>query len=303
MNDLMTKSFLSYVELKKQAVKDLESEPPEDLEIGRRLDPVDEQNLLQFFQEVEAIRSEMGEISNLLRDLQYLNEQSKSTYSARALRGLRDRMDSNTVTVLRKANTVKTLLGILDRSNLTNRGICERYMEGSQIDRARTSVTNGLRVRLREMMYEFQLLRDKVASDHREDMKRRYFNATGEEATEEVVDRLMAKGGKIELSGGNAEMMMGSQERHQAVMDIQRSLDRLHQVFLDMAATVEGQGVRLEGMEENVGRAGGHVSGGTNSLYYANQTRNRKRKGWAQLWVWAVILVIVLVCLVSLLVS
>ena len=40
----MTKSFLSYVDLKKQAMKDLESEP--DLEMGK-LDPADEQNLNQ----------------------------------------------------------------------------------------------------------------------------------------------------------------------------------------------------------------------------------------------------------------
>ncbi|KAL9418122.1 hypothetical protein AB3S75_041023 [Citrus x aurantiifolia] len=54
MNDLMTRSFLIYVELKKQAMKDEESLP--DLEIGTQLYAVDGQNLSQFFEEVAAIK-------------------------------------------------------------------------------------------------------------------------------------------------------------------------------------------------------------------------------------------------------
>ncbi|KAI4381721.1 hypothetical protein MLD38_007769 [Melastoma candidum] len=276
------------LELKKQAAKD-ESSNPDDLEVGQRLDLADEQNLSTFFQEVDAIKSAMKEITDLLRDLNNLNEESKSTYSARALRGLRDRMDSNMFSILRKANTVKNLLEALDRSNLSNRGICNRYKEGTPIDRMRISVTNGLRVHLREMMKDFQSLRDKVVSDHREDMKRRYFNATGEEATEEVIDRVIMTGGRIELFGGKAEMMVGSRERHGAVMDIQRSLNKLHQVFLDMAVMVKAQGEKVEDIEENVARAGGYVSGGTNSLYYAVQAR-KNGKNRANNLFWAMIL-------------
>jgi syntaxin 1B/2/3 len=44
MNDLMTKSFLSYVDLKKQAQKDIEA----------NLEDSDEPNLSQFFQEVDG---------------------------------------------------------------------------------------------------------------------------------------------------------------------------------------------------------------------------------------------------------
>ncbi|CBI37660.3 unnamed protein product, partial [Vitis vinifera] len=118
MNDLMTKSFLSYVELKKQAMKDLESEP--DIEMGK-LDPTDEQNLTNFFEEVGAIKTDMEEIVNLLLDLQDLNEESKSTHSAKVLRGLRDRINSDMVTILRKAKNIKARLGSLDQSNIDNR--------------------------------------------------------------------------------------------------------------------------------------------------------------------------------------
>ncbi|XP_048128982.1 syntaxin-112 [Rhodamnia argentea] len=294
MNDLMTQSFLNYVELKKQAQKDL------DLEMGQ-LDAAEEQNLSQFFREVEAIKSEMEEITNLLLDLQGLNEEAKSTYSTKALRGLRDRMDSDMIAVLRKAKSVKALLESLDRSNLTNRGLSANFQEGSSVDRTRISVTSGLRTKLRETMNQFQLLRDKIVADHKEDLKRRYFNATGEVATEEVIEKIVSTDGKIELFGGKTKLSLGSPERHGAVRDLQKSLDKLHQVFLDMAVLVETQGERMDDIEENVASANAFVSGGTGNLYYANQM---KRKGgqWAK-WVWAVVVIILLVCLVSLLAS
>ncbi|RHN41867.1 hypothetical protein MtrunA17_Chr8g0370611 [Medicago truncatula] len=126
MNNLMTKSFLSHVELKKQAQKDFEDV---DLELGN-LNPTQDPNLSQFFQQVEAIKVEMEEITNLLLDLQQLNEETKSTHIAKVLRGLRDRMDSDMVAVLRKANIIKARLEALEKSNIANRSISECYKEG-----------------------------------------------------------------------------------------------------------------------------------------------------------------------------
>ena len=131
MNDLMTKSFLSYVELKKQAMKDLEAGP--EIEMGQ-LDPVDEKNLSQFFEQVATIKADTEEITSLLLNLQDLNEETKSTHSAKVLRGLRDRINSDMVTVLRKAKIIKTKLELLDQSNLVNRSISDQYKEGSLVD-------------------------------------------------------------------------------------------------------------------------------------------------------------------------
>ena len=167
-------------------------------------------------------------------------------------------MESDIVAVLRKAKIVKARLESLDRSNISNRRVSELYKEGSPVDRTRIPVTNGSRVKLREIMNEFQILRQKILSDYKNDLKRRYYTATGEEPSEEEIE------------------------------DIQRSLKRLHQVFLDMAVLIETQGEKMDDIEENVTNAGNFLSGGTNSLYYANQMK-KKRKTWF-LWVFAVML-------------
>ncbi|KAM7529697.1 hypothetical protein LguiB_033107 [Lonicera macranthoides] len=295
MNNLMTKSFLSYVELKKQAQMDIEN---------NQYSSTAEDNLSHFFQEVEAIKSEMEDITNLLFDLQNLNEETKSTHSPKVLRGLRDRMDSDMVDVLRKAKIVKARLESLDKSNMANRKISIEYREGSAVDRTRNSLTNGLRMKLRDIMNDFQSLREKIIIDHKENLKRRYYNQTGENPSYELIEKMAF--GKVEMFEGEkyqkkSEVNLENKERHEAMMDIQRSLNKLHQVFLDMAILVETQGEEIDDIEQNVANAKKFMSGGTNSLFYAKQMK-KKGKKWVY-WVWAVGFIIVLVCFIAMLSS
>ncbi|KAF9609606.1 hypothetical protein IFM89_017701 [Coptis chinensis] len=294
MNDLMTKSFLSYVDLKKLAMKDLEAGP--DMEIGQ-LDPRDEENLTQFFEEVSAVKTEMEAISTLLLDLQELNEETKSTHSAKVLRGLRDRMDSNMVTVLRKAKIIKARLESLDQSNVANRTVSIVYSEGSPVDRTRMSVTNGLRIKLRDMMNDFQALRNRIVTEHKEGLKRRYYNATGKVATDEEIDKLVSVNGQVKVFAGHTELDLENLERQEAVKEIQRSLTELHQVFLDMAVLVDAQGEQMDDIELNVANARVYISGGTNRLISANAMK--KKGGYLVYWIWAAVAILLLICIIK----
>nr|GMC57501.1 syntaxin-112-like [Ipomoea batatas] len=298
MNDLMTKSFLSYVELKKQAQMD--NEPEErDIELGQ-LSNEDACNLSQFFQQVEAIQTDIKGITDLLSDLESLNEETKTTHSAKVYRGLRDRMDSDMVAVLRKAKTVKTKLQDLDQSNLGNRKISVAFAKGTAVDRIRASTTHGLRVKLRDIMNDFLALRQKIVLGYKEDLRRRYYNATGQVPSEEVIEKMVLGREDVQIFEQKAEMKEENKERHEAVIDIQRSLDKLHQVFLDMAVMVEAQGEQMNNIERAVTTAGSFVNGGTNNLFYAKQMKREKK--WLH-WVFAVLAITLLVCLISLLVS
>ncbi|KAL0412480.1 UNVERIFIED_CONTAM: syntaxin [Sesamum radiatum] len=295
MNDLMTKSFLSYVDLKKQAMKDLEAGP--DIEMGQ-LDPSDESNLSKFFEEVGTIKADMEEITNLLLDLQDLNEETKSAQSTKILRGLRDRINADMVMVLRKAKIIKTRLELLDKSNVANRSVSAAYGEGSHIDRTRIAVTNGLRVKLKDIMNDFQCLREKIVSEHKEGLKRRYYSATGEQPSDEMVEKMISEGGLVGVLEGKGESVKENQERDEAVKEIQRSLVQLHQVFLDMAVMVETQGEQMNNIEQNVVNAGAYINDGTKELDRANRMKGRRT--WA-CWIGAVVLVFLLVCLIAML--
>ncbi|KAD3640749.1 hypothetical protein E3N88_29972 [Mikania micrantha] len=295
MNDLMTKSFLSYAELKKQAQIDIKSQEI-DVELGiqdPKLSPSDEVYLSKFFQEIEAIKSTMEEITNLLTDLQNLNEETKSTHSAKVLRGLRDRMESDMTTVLRKANVVLARLECLESSTT-----CK---ENTAVGRTRVLVTNGLRVKLKKTMNEFQDLRDKIVSDHKDYLKRRYFNETGEYPSDEMMETMASGSGEVfEMIEDKMGLVMDTKERHEAVMDLKKSLNKLHQVFLDMAVLVEEQGQNLDDIEDNVAKAGSFVSGGTDALFYAKQQKDKQRNSWVCL-IWGMVVIIIVVCCIAML--
>jgi syntaxin 1B/2/3 len=203
--------------------------------------------------------------------------------------------------VLRKARVVKARLEALDQSNVISRKMSEDFREGSTVDRTRMSITGGLRVKLRDLMCDFQSLREKIVSDHKEDLKRRYYSAVGEMPTEEELEKMIFGSGRVEIFEGKTELDVGNKVRHEAVMDIQRSLTKLHQVFLDMAVLVEAQGEEIDNIEENVAIGGNYISGGTNSLHYAKQM-NKKNNRWV-FWLCAVVLIIFLVCFISMLAS
>lgn len=177
------------VEQKKQAQKDLEA----DLEpVAGQLNPTVIQNLSLFFQEVDAIKAEIKEITNLLFDLEHLNEEAMCTHSTQILCRLRDRMESDMVTVLGKDKIVKERLEELDQSNVLNCKVSEACKEGGSIDRTRMLVTNGLRVKLRDMVNDFQSLREKILLDHKDDLNRSCNTETGEAQSQEVIGKMIS---------------------------------------------------------------------------------------------------------------
>ncbi|KAL4198385.1 hypothetical protein AMTRI_Chr03g45590 [Amborella trichopoda] len=283
MNDLMTKSFTSYVDLKKEALKDLEAGP--DLEMEAQFSSTD-QNLIPFFKEVGAIKDEMEAIELLLEKLKESNEETKRIHKPEALKSLRNRINSDVVNILKKAKTIKIMLEELDRQNLANRRL-SGFKEGTPLDRTRSSVTNGLRKKLKELMMDFQALRTKIMVEYKETVERRYFTVTGDYASEEMIENIISSGqSESFLQKAIAEQGRGKiletvneiQDRHDAAKEIERSLLELHQVFLDMAVMVEAQGEKMDDIEHHVMNAATYVKDGTKNLKAAKEYQRSSRR-------------------------
>ena len=113
MNDLMTQSFTSYVDLKKAAMKDI------DLEAGFETVSSDTDNgdMGLFLEEAEKVKLEMGSIREILGKLQQANEETKSAHKPETLKSLRQTINGNIVTVLKKARSIRSKLEEMDRAN------------------------------------------------------------------------------------------------------------------------------------------------------------------------------------------
>ncbi|KAL3334706.1 hypothetical protein AABB24_031101 [Solanum stoloniferum] len=284
MNDLMTKSFTSYVDLKKAAMKDVEASP--DLEMG--MTQMD-QNLTAFLEEAEKVKLEMNSIKEILRRLQDTNEESKSLHKPEALKSMRDRINSDIIAVLKKARAIRSQLEEMDRSNAINRRL-SGCKEGTLVDRTRSAVTNGLRKKLKELMMDFQGLRQRMMTEYKETVGRRYFTVTGEHPDEEVIDKIISsgngQGGEEFLSraiqehgrGKVLETVVEIQDRHDTAKEIERSLLELHQIFLDMAVMVEAQGEKMDDIEHHVVNAAQYVNDGAKNLKTAKKYQKSSRK-------------------------
>ncbi|GAB2239262.1 hypothetical protein Droror1_Dr00025175 [Drosera rotundifolia] len=124
-----------------------------------------------------------------------------------------------------------------------------------------------------------------------------YFNVTGEEPSEEVVEKLVSGSMKLEMVDGGGRLDQGTKERDKIVADIQSNLNRLHQVYLDMAVLVEAQGVQINDNEHNVAYAGDFISGRIDNLHYTKKMQKKSRR-WLY-WVSLVAFVILLIYIIS----
>ncbi|XP_051128873.1 syntaxin-related protein KNOLLE [Andrographis paniculata] len=286
MNDLMTKSFTSYVDLKREAMKDLESGTPPDLEMG--LSKPD-QNLTAFLDEAEEVKKEMNSIRQILSRLHDANEEGKALHKPEALKSLRARVNNDVVSVLKRARAIRARLEDMDRSNAANRRL-SGCKAGTPVDRTRSAVTNGLRKKLKELMIDFQALRQRMMAEYKETVGRRYFTVTGEFPGDDVIDKIISTGdgnaGEELLSraiqehgrGKVVETVAEIQDRHEAAKEIEKSLLELHEVFLDMAVMVEAQGEQMDDIEHHVMSAAQYVNDGAKNLKVAKDHQRSSRR-------------------------
>ncbi|KAJ8749375.1 hypothetical protein K2173_018865 [Erythroxylum novogranatense] len=202
------------------------------------------------------------------------------------MKAIKNRMQKDIDEVGKTARNVKAKLESINKDNLANRERpgCEK---GSGVDRARMNVTNVLTKRFKDLMTEFQTLRQRIQDEYREVVERRVITVTGSRPDEETIDHLIETGNSEQIfQKAIQEMGRGQvlntleeiQERHDAVKEIEKKLLDLHQIYLDMAVLVQAQGEILDNIENQVANAVDHVQSGTEALRTAKNLQKRSRK-------------------------
>ncbi|KAG6486696.1 hypothetical protein ZIOFF_055275 [Zingiber officinale] len=283
-----------------------------DIEMGRQVSVnSSEQGFEGFFTQVQDVEKQIDKLSQLLKNLQDANAESKTVLQAAAMKELKHRMDKDIDEVLRVARSVKSKLEELDRDNLANRKKpgCGK---GSSVDRSRTATTVGLKNKLKERMNQFQALRETIQREYREILERRVYTVTGTHTDEETIDRLIETGNGEQIFAkaiqeqGRGQTHSEIQERHDVVRDIERKLWSynsisitflanyypLFKIFLDMAVLVDAQGEMLDNIESEVGKADDYVTSGVGQLVKAKRLQRNTRK-------WTCIGMLILIAIIA----
>ncbi|KAJ4969625.1 hypothetical protein NE237_002724 [Protea cynaroides] len=301
MNDLLSDSF----EIPRgQASRDRDRDRNKDIELGIQA-PMrsGDLGLENFFKQVQAIEKEIDKLNKLLLKLQNSNDESKSVTKAASMKAIKRHMEKDVDEVGKIARHVKSKIEELDRENMTNRQKpgCGK---GTGVDRSRMATTIALKKKFKDKMSEFQILRENIHQEYREVVERRVFTVTGERADEETIDRLIETGDSEQIfqkaiqeqgRGQIMDTLAEIQERHDAVVELERKLLELQQVFLDMAVLVEAQGDMLDNIETQVSSAVDHVQSGNTVLQKAKKLQKNSRK-------WMCIAIIILLIIVAVIV-
>lgn len=241
-----------------------------------------------FFQQVEGVKGDMADIRKLQQDINQMHERGKTIVKSKEMQRHREELQNKINSVNALAHKVKSKVEALDKANeaaLKEKG----QGPGSASERTRTSVTAGLKKKLKDLMGEFSDLRNRIQDEYREVVERRVFTVTGQHMPEEEIDRMIESGEAENIfqkailtdqqgRGRVLDTLAEIQERHRAVKDLEQSLLELHQIFLDMAVLVETQGEMLDNIEKQVARGVEYVQSGTKALQEAKQYQKKTRK-------------------------
>ncbi|KAI9176255.1 hypothetical protein LWI28_002120 [Acer negundo] len=296
MNDLLTDSFVS--EARGQQSRD------NDIEMGTRVPRSNsDMGMDAFHKQIQEIEKQVEKLSVLLKKLKDANEESKSVTKASTMKAIKKRMEKDIDEVGKIARPVKVKLEALNRENLANRqkAGCEK---GTSVDRSRMNVTNSITKKFKDLMTEFQTLRQKIQDEYREVVERRVITVTGSRPDEKTIDHLIETGNSEQIfqkaiqeqgRGQVINTLEEIQERHDAAKEIEKKLLDLQQIYLDMAVLVEAQGEILDNIESQVANAVTSVQTGTSALQNAKKLQRNSRK-------WMCIAIIILLLIVAVIV-
>eukprot|EP00877_Chromochloris_zofingiensis_P014439 jgi/Chrzof1/9249/UNPLg00216.t1 len=260
-----------------------------------------------FFERVSDIKADMNEIQAKQRQIQAMNERSKSIVRPKEMQQIRQDMQVTINEVSAVAHKVKSKVEALDKLNeaaLQKKG----QGIGTASERTRTSITAGLKKKLKDMMGEFSDLRARIHDEYRDVVERRVYTVTGQHLPEDDIDRMIDTGESenifqkaiLEQGRGRVlDVMAEIQERHRAVKDLEQSLLELHQIFLDMAVLVEAQGEMLDNIGQQVARSVEYVQSGTTQLQKAKELQKSRRK-WCCCAIITLLMIVIIIVVVML---
>eukprot|EP01025_Chloroclados_australasicus_P029832 TRINITY_DN2980_c0_g2_i1.p2 TRINITY_DN2980_c0_g2~~TRINITY_DN2980_c0_g2_i1.p2 ORF type:complete len:314 (+),score=41.96 TRINITY_DN2980_c0_g2_i1:175-1116(+) len=233
---------------------------------------VRDKDMNDFFVEVAEVKRLLGVIDILHNRIHNTHEISKTVTEPEDVQDIRDQIQEDTTKVKKTGHKVKSKLDKIDKMNAEAMQK-EGQGLGSSSERTRTSITAGLKKKLKLQMDKFQRLRLLMQAEYRETVERRLFTITGEHASREEIEQLIESGQSERIfqsalvpQSKVADTLQEIEERHRAVKDLEQSLLELHQLFIDMSVLIESQGAVLDSVEKQVERGAEFLGEGTEVL-------------------------------------
>lgn len=236
------------------------------VELSGQSEPEEDSNpdLDGILKEAQQISQEIQQIQNDIGELKEVNYQALNKTSFVATK-----RDSNAIGVDIKRRGEAVLQQLHGMNDL--RGELETQ-RGSSDPAARIARTqyHCLSNALREVMFGY----NETEMSHREACKRhiqRQMEVVGREVSEKELDEMMEgeelQVFNVQVTGHTARSaLVNIENRHRELQDLEKRMEGIQELFLDVAMLVEEQGAAVENIERNVQQAEVTIQEGTIQL-------------------------------------
>lgn len=230
-----------------------------------------DQDLDGVLKEANQIRLEIQQIQNDISELKDVNYQTlnQTSYTNATKR------DSNAIgaDIKRRGEAVLTRLHMMNDL----KGELEEQ-RGTSDPTARIARTQYqcLSNALREVMFRY----NDTEMNHREACKRqiqRQMDVVGREVSERELDEMMESGElnvfSVQVEGKTARSaFLQIESRHKELQELEKRIEGIQELFLDVAVLVEEQGAGIDNIQKNVQDTEVHVQDALGRLERANQS-------------------------------
>jgi len=232
-----------------------------------------------YFDTVGEIKSALGKIKENIKSLQQKQGQAliainadQTSKSSKEIQNIIDLTND----VIKK---VKDKLKQLDEENKQ----FEVKNKNSAENRIRKSMQQTLNKKFVDLMTEYQTAQQDYRTKYKERIERQYKIAKPEASTQEIAEVLEYGGENIfgdqilSVSHSAAKnALLDIQERHKDILKIEKSINELHQLFVDMAVLVESQGELIDQIEYNVQQSAAYTEKAVIELSEARRYQKKK---------------------------
>ncbi len=239
---------------------------------------------------VDEVNAGIASIRDALRRLREAHAADLQATRPETIHELREVMRADVQSTASTAAQLKRRIEALDADR---RRVEAEYGAGSAAHREYQAVVFALEKKLAAVLKEFSALRTTFERDHLAVCSRRYAAVAGHppdedelarlagdaprEAAQAVFTRALAahgvSGDEVLLKAALAEV----QERHDAIVELERALAALHQLFLDLASLVDAQGDTVDSIEAQVRRSVEYVEKGRQHVAQARRLQRGVR--------------------------
>ncbi|KAI1289783.1 Syntaxin-1B [Halotydeus destructor] len=254
-----------------------------------------------FFDEVESIQSAINKLKDQIEKIQKLH----SFFLLRPAvdEDCKKELDELNHIIKASAISIKKRLSALKESNdkLEDEGGVQQ--SNCTELRMRQTQFSFLQKWFVDLMTEHSCSQSDYQTKYKERLKRE-LNIMGHSTTDDQLDDMLETGnvrvfteGLLLETENQRKLLSEIETRHHQILDLEKSIRELHDLFLDMALMVEAQGDKVDTIEFQVMRARDATNLARDNL---KEARTKQRAAFKKkLWCYAILIVVLVIILAS----